>query len=85
MSPEALTTPLGVLFAIVWLAVIVWSLYWKGRALWKAARLYDRNWFIVLLLVNLFGLLEIFYIYSIAKPKEDKIKADLAKNTSPTQ
>lgn len=67
----------GGLFSILWLALIVWSLYWKGIALWKAARLYDRNWFILLLIVNIFGIIEIFYIYRIAKQKENKIRADL--------
>lgn len=69
---------------ILWLVLIVWSLYWKGRALWKAARLYDRNWFIALLIINIFGLLEIFYIYKIAKPKEAKLRAEQDKATSPT-
>lgn len=43
----------------------IWSLYWKGRALWRSAQLSQRNWFIALLVLNTFGLLEIFYIYRI--------------------
>ena len=47
--------------------LIVWSLIWKGMALWKAARLSSKGWFIVLLIVNTFGILEIIYIFFVAK------------------
>ena len=53
----------GILFA----AVIVWSMIWKGIALWKAAQKNDKVWFVVLFLVNTAGILEIFYIYVISK------------------
>lgn len=46
---------------------VLWSIPWKGVALWKAARLGHKRWFVVLLLVNTFAILEIFYIFSIAK------------------
>jgi len=50
--------------------LMVWSLTWKGFALWKAAKLSQRNWFIVLLVLNTLGILEIFYIFLVAKKKE---------------
>jgi len=79
MAHQALPAELlaGGLFTVMWIAIMLWSLYWKGVALWKAARLYDKNWFIVLLVVDIFGVLQIFYIYRIAKPKEDKLRAEL--------
>jgi len=48
----------------VWLivAVIVWSLIWKAFALWKSARNNQKIWFIVLLVANTIGLLEILYL-----------------------
>lgn len=46
---------------------LVWSLIWKGIALWKAARNNSKVWFIVLLIVNTFGILEILYIYVFSK------------------
>ncbi len=46
---------------------ILWSIPWKGIALWKSARLSHKRWFIVLLVLNSFGILEIFYIYFIAR------------------
>ncbi len=47
--------------------VIAWSLIWKGIALWKAARLSHKKWFVVLLVVNTVGILEILYILFVAK------------------
>jgi hypothetical protein len=47
--------------------VIFWSLMWKGLALWRSARLQQRNWFIVLLILNTLGLLEIIYLFRFAK------------------
>ena len=53
----------------IWLLVLVtaWSLPWKGVALWKSARLSHKNWFIAMLIVNTFGILEIIYIFWVAK------------------
>jgi len=57
--------------SLIILALLVWSIYWKGRALWKAARQNDKIWFIVLLVVNTVGILEILYIYLFSKKKEN--------------
>lgn len=53
----------------VWVLVLLslWVLPWKGMALWKAAQLSQKKWFIVLLVVNTFGILEIIYLRFIAK------------------
>jgi hypothetical protein len=59
---------------IAWAIVIVglWTLPWKGIALWKSARQNEKWWFIVLLVVNTVGLLEILYIFVFSKKKELK-------------
>lgn len=49
------------------LLLIAWSLAWKGYALWRAASLQQKYWYIAILLLNTFGLLEIYYIYRVAK------------------
>ena len=46
---------------------IIWSLTWKGLALWHSAKRDEKIWFIVLLLINLGGILEIIYLVFIAK------------------
>ena len=40
-----------------------WSVFWKGLALWKAAGKRHLVWFVILLVVNTLGLLEIAYIF----------------------
>ena len=63
--------PLGIVGELVMAAfivvVVIWSLIWKGMALWKAAHHNSRGWFIALLLVNTFGILDILYIYVFSK------------------
>lgn len=54
--------------------LVVWTLAWKGVALWKAAQKEDKVWFIALLLINTLGILEILYIYIFSKPKTSKKK-----------
>jgi hypothetical protein len=49
------------------LPLILWSVFWKGWALWKSANKRHLVWFVVLLLVNTLGLLEIAYIFYLNK------------------
>ena len=62
--------------AIILIAIVsIWALIWKGFALWKSARKNSRVWFIVLLIVNTVGILEILYIFifsEIGKTKKSK-------------
>ncbi len=52
---------------VVIIAVIIWQLPWKGYALWTAARRKEVGWFILIFLVNTLAILEILYIFWIAK------------------
>ncbi len=54
---------------VIWLA-IVWTIPWKGVALWRAAKLNHKWWFIALLIVNTLAVLEILYIFIFSKIKE---------------
>ncbi len=48
----------------------VWTLIWKGLALWKSARNDERYWFVFLLLpINTAGILEMLYLFVFAKNK----------------
>ncbi len=53
------------LFLII--LIFIWTLPWKGWALWKAARANDKIWFITLLVINTLGILEILYIFVFSK------------------
>lgn len=50
---------------------IIWSIIWKGIALWKASRNNQWGWFIALLLINTLGILEIIYIIGFQWDKND--------------
>ena len=49
--------------------LFLWSILWKGIALWKSAKYDQRNWFIVILVLNTVGILEIIYLFRFAKTK----------------
>ena len=46
--------------------ITIWSTLLKGIALWRAANLKQRNWFIVMLVVNTIGILELIYLFRFA-------------------
>jgi len=54
------------------LPLIIWSLFWKGLALWKAGTRKEKTWFIILFLVNTIGILEIVYLLTRKKMKKKK-------------
>jgi len=54
-------------FLLTLIFIMLWSGVWKAIALWKSARNSHVAWFIVLLLVNTVGLLEILYIGLFSK------------------
>lgn len=65
MGYSSMPTELTILFAIL----TVWSLIWKGIALWKSAQDGSKPWFVALLLINTIGILEIIYIFFFSKKK----------------
>jgi len=46
-----------------YLPLLIWTLTWKGIALWKAASKKHLIWFVLLMSVNTLGLFEIAYIF----------------------
>ena len=58
------------------LLLLIWSLVWKGFALWRAAGLRQKYWFTAILIVNTFGLLEIIYLFLVAR----KYKIEVVEN-----
>jgi len=47
--------------------IITWSVIWKAIALWHAARNTQLVWYIVLIVVNTVGILEIIYLLFFRK------------------
>ena len=48
--------------AVALAVLVVWDLFWRGLALWHAAREQRRAWFITLLIINSASVLPIIYL-----------------------
>jgi hypothetical protein len=59
--------------------VAIWVLFWKGCSLWIAGKKDQKWWFVALLVLNTLGILEIVYIFFIAKKKWSDIKEIFSK------
>ena len=65
-------TDQGLLAEEPWLLPLIvvlaaWSLIWKGLALYRAGSNRSVSWFVVLLVVNTLGILEILYYFVFSK------------------
>ncbi len=49
--------------------LLAWTLLWKGLSLWRSAKEGQKNWYIVLLILNTLGILEIVYLFKFSKHK----------------
>lgn len=74
MQPElfnqATSAGLGGKLLALLIVLLIWSVIWKGIALWKAARNGAKAWYIIMLVLNTAGILEIIYIFAVAKKTE---------------
>lgn len=55
------------------LLIAGWTLAWKGVALWKSAERDQKYWFIAILILNTIGILDIIYIYFVARKYEVEV------------
>lgn len=57
-----------------WLIIIIglWTLPWKGIALWRSAQKKEKWWFMAFLVIQTVGLLEILYIFIFSKKTKNK-------------
>jgi len=53
------------------IAAILWTLPWKGVALWKAAKKGDLFWFILIFIINTLAILEIIFIFFVSRKKAE--------------
>lgn len=61
-----------IILAVALMVIFIWSLIWKGLALWKSAKNNHKIWFVAILVINTVGILEILYIYVFSKKSSDK-------------
>lgn len=69
---------IGIGFIIGIIMLAIWTIIWKGLALWKSAKNQHKAWFIIMLIVNTVGILEILYYFIFSKPKSSD------QNSAPT-
>lgn len=56
------------------LVLLLWVLPWKGYALWTAAKRGEKWWFVALLLINTLAILDIIYLFAVAKKKDEVVR-----------
>lgn len=57
---------------MIFVVISIWSLIWKGISMWKASKKNQLPWFIILLVFNTVGILDILYVYVFSKIDLDK-------------
>ncbi len=57
----------------VFIGLLLWSLVWKGLALWHSARRKEPVWFVIFMFVHTVGILEIIYLFGVAKLKTSEL------------
>ncbi|MBM3149546.1 MAG: hypothetical protein FJ008_07525 [Chloroflexi bacterium] len=55
------------------LLVVLWTIPWKGVALWRAAGNKHLWWFVAILLLNTLAILEIIYIFGFSKKRKTTV------------
>lgn len=63
------TNSWSTLMTVAFVLLIIWSLIWKGLALYRAAQNSDKVWYVVMLILNTAGILEIIYYFGFGKNK----------------
>lgn len=61
------------LHPVALLLLVLWVLFWKGLALWRAAELRQKYWFIAILVLNTLGILEIIYYFFVGRKYEVQV------------
>ena len=69
-GPGALMMPFGSWGWTGFSLLLIWSLVWKGLALWKSARREESVWFVALLVLNTLGILEILYLFVFSRDRK---------------
>jgi hypothetical protein len=64
---ELFTTSIANYQEVLLALLMIWSLFWKGLALWKAGNKKHKWWFVALFLLNTVGILPIIYLVFFEK------------------
>jgi len=59
-------------FVSILIGIMIWTMVWKGLALWQSAKEGKKTWFVVLFLINSLGILEIIYLFKFSNFRKDR-------------
>ncbi|MBI2025456.1 hypothetical protein HYT04_01555, partial [Candidatus Kaiserbacteria bacterium] len=76
------TSQFAAIFIPLIFVVVLWTIVLKGYSLWTAARAGQKKWFIVLLVINTFGILEIVYLIWFRPKNVGRIVSETPVNIS---
>lgn len=57
------------------IVLMIWATIWKGLALWRAAKRNSKVWFVIFMIINTVGILEIVYLYLISPNNKSESKS----------
>jgi len=61
---------------------VLWSIFWKGLALWHSGQRGNVLWFVLLLVINTLGILEIIYLFGVLKLKFSQLFTKIDRTVS---
>ena len=67
-------SPFG--FGILALLLALWTIVWKVYAAWTAAKHNHKKWLVAVVILNTLGILDIIYIFYVAKKSWADVKKD---------
>jgi len=79
---EAIVLSLDLLPVVI--VLVVWTMVWKGIALWKAGNNKQLEWFVALFILNTLGILPMIYLKWFQVPKTIVISKP-KKKTAPNK
>lgn len=59
----------------IFFLIMLWVLPWKAWALWTAAKNEHKWWFVILILVNSVAILDIIYLFAVAKKRGSDVRS----------
>ena len=71
---QNLQDPKNPVFQVLLVLLAIWTIPWKALALWHSSKNNDKIWFVAIMIINTVGILEILYLFVIARQKLTKEK-----------
>jgi hypothetical protein len=63
---------IGTEVLIILTLLMLWTLPWKGWAMWRAVMRGEKGWFIAFLILNTFAILELIYLFIVTRDEGDR-------------